>query len=107
MAPVKAKPTRQTNRNRTKTKAARTRSGVKVTREVADALATEAERGYDLSTAKRRRAGRPSLGSGGSSPRVTFRAGPDLYRAAQARARREGRTISELAREAFARYIAE
>lgn len=83
----------------------RTRSGVEVTTEVGDALVEEAEQGYDLSKAKRRRTGRPSLGAGGASPRVTFRAAPELYRAAQARAHREGRTMSELAREAFAKYI--
>jgi hypothetical protein len=105
MAPVK--PTRKTRAKNTRSRKAvvRTQSGVEVTPEVSDALAEEAERGYDLSKAKRRRTGRPSLGAGGPSPRVTFRAGPELYRAAQARARREGRTMSDLAREAFAKYI--
>jgi len=83
----------------------RTRSGAEITPDVADALAAEAERGYDLSKARRRRAGRPSLGRDGVSPRVSFRATPELYRAAKRRAKQEGRTVSELAREAVARYV--
>lgn len=76
-----------------------------ITPEVAEALADEAERGYDLEKAKRRRAGRPSLAGEGASPRVSFRASPELYSAAQRRARKEGRTLSDLAREAIARYV--
>jgi type I restriction enzyme, R subunit len=70
-----------------------------------DALAAEAETGYDLSHAARRRSGRPSLGSG-VSPRVSFRASPTLYQAARDRAAREGRSVSDLAREAVERYVA-
>ncbi len=80
-------------------------SGAEITPKVADALADEAERGYDLAKAKRRRVGRPSLGGGGASPRVSFRATPELYSAAQRRARKEGRTLSDLARDAVARYV--
>lgn len=82
-----------------------TRSGTDITPEIADALADEAERGYDLTKARRRRVGRPSLGAGGSSPRMSFRTTPELYTAAQRRARKEGRTLSDLAREAVARYV--
>jgi hypothetical protein len=104
---ARVKPNRKTaaNRSRSRKGPVRTQSGVEVTPDVRDALVEEAEEGYDLSKAQRRRTGRPSLGAGGPSPRVTFRAGPELYRAAQARARREGRTMSDLAREAFAKYI--
>jgi hypothetical protein len=105
MATVKPKRKTQPKGRKSTNRTVRTRSGVKVTPELSDTLAKEAERGYDLSKAKRQRTGRPSLGAGGASPRVSFRAGPDLYEAAQARARREGRTMSELAREAFAKYI--
>lgn len=84
----------------------RAKSGVDITPEVADALAVEAERGYDLSKARPRQVGRPSLGGArGTSPRVSFRATPQLYRAAQERAKREGRTVSDLAREAVAQYV--
>jgi len=82
-----------------------TKAGLEVTPEVADELAAEAERGYDLTKAKRQRVGRPSLGGGGVSPRMSFRATPELYQAAQARAEREGRSVSDLAREALARYV--
>jgi hypothetical protein len=83
----------------------RTKAGVEVTPEITAALAVEAERGYDLSKAKRRRVGRPSLAGTGTSPRLSFRTTPDLYRAAQKRAKEEGRSVSDLAREAVARYV--
>ena len=83
----------------------KTKSGNEIDSEIADTLATEAERGYDLSKARRRRVGRPSLGGHGASPRVSFRTTPELYRAAQRRAKQEGRTVSDLAREAVARYV--
>jgi hypothetical protein len=78
---------------------------VEVTPDIADALAGEAERGYDLSKAERVRVGRPSLGGGGVSPRLSFRLTPELHRVAQERAEEEGRSISDLAREAIARYV--
>jgi len=84
----------------------RTSSGDEITPEIADALAAEAERGYDLSKARRQRVGRPSLAGVGPSPRLSFRTTPDLYRAAQKRAKEEGRSVSDLAREAVARYVA-
>lgn len=82
-----------------------TKSGEEINPKVADALAEEAERGYDLSKAKRRRVGRPSLGGPGASPRLSFRATPELHRAAQRRAQREGRTLSDLVRDAVERYV--
>jgi hypothetical protein len=69
-------------------------------------LAREAEAGYDLAPARRRRLGRPSLDSG-RSPRLSFRASRGLYEAARARAAREGRSVSALVREATERYVAE
>ena len=83
----------------------KTKSRAVIAPEIADALAAEAERGYDLSKAKRRRVGRPSLAGHGASPRMSFRTTPDLYRAAQKRAKKEGRSVSDLAREADARYV--
>ena len=83
----------------------RTRSGAEIAPTTADALAAEAERGYDLAQAERHRVGRPSLGARGVSPRVSFRATPELYRAAKRRALKEGRSVSELAREAVDRYV--
>jgi predicted HicB family RNase H-like nuclease len=87
-----------------KMKAPRTKEGTAITADVADALAAEAERGYDLSKA-RRRVGRPSLGAQGVSPRMSFRTTPDLYEAIHIRARAEERSVSDLAREAVESYL--
>ena len=51
--------------------------------------------------------GRPSLtGEAHHSPRVTFRLDPEVRNRAAARAEREGKTVSALAREALERYLA-
>jgi hypothetical protein len=83
----------------------RTRSGTKLTKKVVDALAEEAERGYDLTKAKRVHMGRPALGDSGTSPRVQVRVDPDLAKALRARARKEHRSVSEVARTALREYI--
>jgi hypothetical protein len=83
----------------------RTKSGLEITPEIADALADEAERGYDLSKAERRFVGRPSLSGNGTSPRISFRITPELCLALEERAEKEGRSVSDLAREAVARYV--
>jgi hypothetical protein len=83
---------------------ARTKGGDILTGEDIDALAAEAEAGYDLTKARRERVGRPSLDEG-RSPRVSFRMARALYEAALAQAEREGRTVSELARDALERYL--
>jgi hypothetical protein len=83
---------------------ATTKSGTPITEEIADRLADEAEAGYDLS--KGRRVGRRSLaGSAGKSPRLNFRVRPDVYEHARERAEREGKTLSQLAREALEKYV--
>ena len=83
----------------------RTKAGTLITDEFIEELAAEAERGYDPSKWIAVPVGRPSLGGSGESPRVSFRATPELYKAAKRRAKQEGRTVSELAREAVARYV--
>jgi hypothetical protein len=83
----------------------RTRSGTKLTKKVVDVLAEEAERGYDLTNAKRVRMGRPGLGGGGESPRVQVRVDPDLAKALRVRARKERRSVSEIARTALREYL--
>lgn len=82
-----------------------TPSGTVITEEIAEELAEEAERGYDISRLERRFVGRPSLGQEGVSPRVSFRASQDLYDAAWKRADKEGRSLSDLAREALQQYL--
>src|SRR5581483_6768541 len=83
-----------------------THSGTVITDALVDELADEAEAGYDLRRAERRQVGRPSLGAG-TSPRLQFRVSPDLYAAAEQRARQEGRAVSDIAREALRAYLQE
>lgn len=83
----------------------RTRSGTKLTKQVVDALAQEAERGYDLTKAKRVRMGRPALGDTGISPRVQVRVDPDLAEALQVLAQKQQRSISEITRAALREYL--
>ena len=83
-----------------------TRSGMVLTEEIAEQMADEIEQNPpDPSQLERRYVGRPSLGAAGHSPRVSFRVPPDLYKAAWARADKEKRSLSDLAREAFNRYM--
>lgn len=59
---------------------------------------------YDPATVHR---GRRSLTGGRlHSPRVSFRVPADLREAAEKAARREGKTVSELARDALPKYLA-
>ena len=82
----------------------RAKSGAPITDELAERLADEAEAGYELSPAKR--VGRKSLaGADGTSPRVNFRMTTELQAQAEARAVREGKTISQIAREALEQYV--
>lgn len=82
----------------------KTRGGTIITDELTDQLAREAERGYDLSKGKR--VGRRSLAGGsGRSPRVSTRTTPELYKRALAQAAREGKSLSELTREALREYV--
>lgn len=83
----------------------KTRSGAELSEKDIEALADEAERGYDLTQARRVRVGRPALGAAGVSPRIQVRVDPKLAKALQARARREKRSVSEIARTALREYI--
>lgn len=83
-----------------------TRLGTELSEEDIEALADEAERGYDLDKARRVYVGRPALGpSPGASPRVQVRVDPELADALHARARHEHRSVSEIARTAFREYL--
>lgn len=83
-----------------------TRSGMVLTEEIAEQMAEEIERNPpDPSKLERRYVGRPSLGPAGHSPRVSFRVSPELHKAAWKRADKEGRSLSDLAREAFTKYM--
>lgn len=82
-----------------------TASGEILTDEDIEALADEAERGYDLDKAIKVTVGRPSLGPEGASPRVQIRVDPDLANDLRARARKEHRSVSEIARTALREYL--
>ena len=84
----------------------KTRGGDTLSEGDIEQLANEAEAGYDLEDSVGRRLGRPSLGRG-ISPRVSVRLSPALYEAARQRASRDGRRVSDVAREAIERYVAE
>lgn len=87
----------------------RTKAGTPLTKELLDALVKEAEEGYDPSELRGQfvRPGRPSLekGENGASPRISYRLGRGLYAKAKKKADAEGRTVSELAREALKLYV--
>lgn len=68
-----------------------------------EALADEAERGYDVK-ALRRRGGRPLLGSAPAEV-VPVRIDPELKAAIDARAAADETSTSEVIREALRRYL--
>ena len=74
-----------------------------LTDDMIEALAREAEAGYDLATLRPHRVGRPPLGSG-SSRRVQFRVDATTYAALRAQARAEHRHLSEVVRAALEQY---
>lgn len=83
-----------------------TPSGTEITDEYAERVADEVESDtFDPTNWERRYVGRPSLGTAGESPRVSFRASPKLYKSAWKRADEEGRSLSSLAREALEQYL--
>jgi predicted HicB family RNase H-like nuclease len=83
------------------------KSGTVVTPEVEERWTKECEEGFDLSTFTRVRVGRPPLDGERVSERITIRVPPDLFDAAQEKAAKERRSISNLTREALQRYVAE
>ncbi len=76
----------------------RDRQGRRVTTEYAERAAEEALR--------LARPGRPALGAVGQhSPRVSFRVPEQIRRRAEQRAAEEGRSVSDILREALERYL--
>jgi Ribbon-helix-helix protein, copG family len=82
----------------------KTRSGRVITNDVVDESATRAEEGFDVEELLRRRAGRPAMGSGPASVE-SVRLDPELNDALRERAEQEGRTNSEVIRDALRRYL--
>lgn len=81
-----------------------TKSGKPVTDEMVEALAAEAERGYDVDEIVRRRGGRPLMGSAAAGVE-SVRLDPELSEALRERAEQEGRTNSDVIRDALRRYL--
>jgi hypothetical protein len=82
----------------------RTRSGEPITDELLEQLATKAEEGFDVDEIIRRRGGRPPMGSSAASVE-SVRLDPELSEALRHRAEQEGRTNSDLIRDALRRYL--
>jgi len=83
-----------------------TKSGKPITDEEVEALSAEAERGYDVDRliARRGKRGRPSLGSAPASVE-SVRLEPELRKELTDRAQAEGRTTSEVIREAIRQFL--
>jgi len=82
----------------------RTRSGQPITNELLEKLTDQAEEGFDVDEIVRRRGGRPTMGSAAASVE-SVRLDPELSGALRDRAEREGRTNSELIRDALRSYL--
>ena len=82
-----------------------TADGTPITDESVEAMADEAERGYDVEEiARRRRGGRPPLGSAASSVE-SVRLDPELKRDLLLRAAEERISVSEAIRRAIGQYL--
>ena len=83
-----------------------TRSGKPITGKEVEALAAEAEAGYDVDTLRARRGkrGRPTLGSAPASVE-SVRLDPELRDQLLERAKAEGTSTSEVIREALRRFL--
>jgi len=84
--------------------AGQTRSGKPITEELIDDLSERAKNGFDVDEIIRRRGGRPAMGTAAASVE-SVRLDPELRGALRERAEREGRTSSELIREALRRFL--
>jgi hypothetical protein len=82
----------------------RTRAGEPITDELVEKLAAKAEEGFDADEVLRRRGGRPAMGSSAASVE-SVRLDPELSEALRERADREGRTNSDVIRDALRRYL--
>jgi hypothetical protein len=81
------------------------KSGVELTPELEEELAAEAERGYDLSKARRWLLERPLLANDPSRPQITFSLSQEELDALLQRAEDEDRPFSDIIREALTRYM--
>jgi hypothetical protein len=82
----------------------KTKSGRPITDELIAELADKAEAGYDVDEMLRRRGGRPPMGSSAASVE-SVRLDPELSDALRKQAQKEGRTNSDVIREALRKYL--
>ena len=83
----------------------KTASGVPITDELVAELAEKAEAGYDVDeTLRRRRVGRPPIGSGVASVE-SVRLDPELRDELAKRAQRDHETTSSVIRKALRKYL--
>lgn len=78
--------------------------GTPITDEMVEAMADEAEAGYDVEEILRRRGGRPTMGSAAASVE-SVRLDPDLKRDLILRAAEEHISVSEAIRRAVRQYL--
>jgi hypothetical protein len=78
--------------------------GTPITDEMVDAMADEAERGYDVEEIIRRRGGRPPIGSAASTVE-SVRLDPELKRDLLLHAAEEQISVSEAIRRAIGQYL--
>lgn len=78
--------------------------GTPITDKMVEEMADEAEHGYDLETIRRRRGGRPPIGSAASSVE-SVRLDPELKRELLLRAAEQQISVSEAIRRAIGQYL--
>jgi hypothetical protein len=82
----------------------KTADGEPITDELVEELANEAEEGFDVEELRKRRVGRPPIGSGPASVE-SVRLDPDLRQALVERAERDEQTASAVIRKALRSYL--
>lgn len=78
--------------------------GTSITDTVIEAMADDAERGYDVEEIQQRRRGRRAMGSAAASVE-SVRLDPELKRDLLLRAAAEGTSVSEIIRVAVRQYL--
>ena len=81
-----------------------TADGTPITDEMVERMADEAECGYDVDELRRRRGGRPPMGSAAASVE-SVRLDPELRRELLLRAAEEKISVSEAIRRAIGQYV--